>query len=126
MSSASPIEIAWSVIAVVGVLFTAWMIADGWLDYRAVRAGIQGGYARARGARWWIAIGALGDAGVTAFVWLGFLVVGLMAIFDVWLAWAGWVLIAMEGLLAARQVWSRFVRVQVAGRPHRPGQGAPA
>lgn len=121
---ASPIELAWSIIAAVGGLLTAWMILDAYLDYRAVAAGVRGGYAKARGARWWSAVGAIGANGLDGFVWAGFLAVGLMAIFDIWPAWAGWVLIAMEAVLAARQLWARFARLQTVGRPHLPPAGA--
>lgn len=131
MSNASPLELSWSAIAAVGVLLTGWMIFDAYLDYRAVKQAVQGGYARSRGARWWIAVGALVGNSMTVFVWAGFLLVGLIAMQypppppspdqTVSNMWAGWVLIGMEALLAAIQVWSRFVRLQVAGRPHTPG-----
>lgn len=130
---ASPIELAWSIIAGIGVLLSLWMIADAWLDYRSVVRGIRGGYARARGARWWIAVGALGGNAMLVLVWLGFLAIGVLAMQypppprepdqQVSNQWAGWVLIGMEALLAATQVWARLVRLQVAGRPHLPGQG---
>ncbi len=127
---ASPLELSWTIIAVVGVLVTVWMIIDAYLDYRVVVRAIRGGYARARGARWWIAVGALVANAMTVLVWVGFLVVGLIAMQfpppppNVEQAGsnaaAGWVLIGMEALLAATQVWARFVRIQVAGRPHLP------
>lgn len=130
MRNASPIELAWSAVAVVGVLLSLWMIADAWLDLQVVRRAILGGYARSRGARWWIAVGALVGNVLTAFVWLGFLLVGLIAMQhpaatpvaerpQINVA-AGWVLLAMEALLAAIQVWSRIVREYVVGRPHIP------
>ena len=131
-ASVSWLEVTWSVIAAVGVLLTAWMILDAYLDYRAVSKAVRGGYAITRGARWWIAVGALGANGLTLLVWAGFLVVGLIAMQypppprtsdqSTVNAAAGWVLIAMEGLLAAIQVWSRVVRHHVAGRPHLPAQ----
>jgi hypothetical protein len=118
--TANPIEISWSAVAAIGVLFTFWMIIDAYLDYLAVQTGVRGGYAKARGARWWIASGALIGNGLTLLVWAGFLVVGGMAIFDLWEEWAGWILIGMEALLATIQIWSRIVRYKVAGRPHVP------
>lgn len=131
---ASPLEIAWSAIAGVGMLLTAWMIFDAALDYRAVMRGVRGGYAKARGARWWIALGALVGNGMLVLVWAGFLVVGMVAMSSppppataeqtAVAAIAGWALIAMEGLLAATQVWSRVVRVKSIGRPHLPPTGA--
>ncbi len=129
---ASPLEISWTIIAAVGVLVTAWMIVDAYLDYRVVVRAIRGGYALARGARWWIAVGALVANAMTVLVWAGFLVVGLIAMQfpppppnaaqTTSNVAAGWVLIGMEALLASTQVWARFVRIQVAGRPHLPTQ----
>jgi hypothetical protein len=127
---ASPLELTWSIIALIGVILTGWMILDSWLDFRAVQRAIRGGYAKARGARWWIATGALIGNSLTAFVWAGFLLVGLIAMQypppppntdqTVSNMAAGWVLIGMEAVLAATQVWMRYVRVKVAGRPHLP------
>lgn len=129
---ASPIEITWTIIAAVGVLLTGWMILDAWLDFRAVKSAIRGGFARAYGARWWIALGSLVGNGLTLFVWAGFLLVGVIAMQfpppppspnqAASNMWAGWVLIGMEALLAAIQVWSRVVRQKVVGRPHLPPQ----
>jgi hypothetical protein len=126
--SASSIEVTWTAVALLGVLMTAWMIADAHLDYRAVRRGIRAGIAVAYGPRWWIAVGALVGNGLTLLVWLGFLVVGLLAMQfpppppnteqNVVSMVIGWVLIAMEALLASVQVWSRIVRLKVIGLRH--------
>lgn len=133
---ASPLEIAWSGVALVGILLSAWMMTDAYLDYRAVRLAVRGGYAKARGARWWIAVGALVGNSLTAFVWAGFLAVGVIAMQfpppppnpdqHVSNMVAGWVLIAMEAVLASIQLWTRFVRQRVVGNPHRPTQAAPS
>jgi hypothetical protein len=126
--SASPIEITWTAVALCGVLLTVWMIVDVYLDYRFVRRGIRAGIAVAYGPRWWIAVGALVGNGLTLLVWLGFLVVGLLAMQfpppppnteqGVVSMVIGWVLIAMEALLASVQVWSRIVRLKVAASQH--------
>lgn len=125
--TASPLEIAWSAIAAIGLGITAWMLIDGWLDFRAVGQAILGGFARRRGARWWLAVGAVTGNAITLFVWAGFLFVGLIAMNtppppppqEQSIA-AGWTLIAMEALLAGTQIWARFVRQRVAGRRHSP------
>lgn len=132
--TASALEITWSAVALVGVLFSVWMIVDAYWDLWVVEQAIRGGYAKARGARWWIAIGALVGNGMTAFVWAGFLLVGLIAMQyappppnpeqAVSNMWAGWVLIGMEALLASIQIWTRFVRLRVVGRPHTPQTGS--
>jgi hypothetical protein len=133
--TASPLEVSWSVIAAVGLLVTVWMILDAWLDYRAVVRAIREGYAVTRGARWWLAVGALVGNGLTACVWAGFVAVGLIAMQfpppppNVEQSGsnmvAGWVLIGMEALLASTQVWMRYVRLQVTGHPHLPTKSMP-
>lgn len=132
---ASPIELAWSLIALGGVMVTGWMILDAYMDYRAVVRGIRGGYARARGARWWIAVGSFVGNSMTLLVWVGFLAIGLIAMQypppprepdqQVSNMWAGWLLIGMEGLLAAAQLWARIVRIKAVGNPHTPRAGTP-
>jgi len=112
------------------MLLTAWMISDAWMDYRAVMLGIRGGYAKARGARWWIALGALVGNGMLVLVWAGFVVVGVAAMNAPpppvtteqasISAIAGWTLIAMEALLTSTQIWARIVRLKSIGRPHLP------
>jgi hypothetical protein len=127
--TASPLEITWSAVAAIGVLFTAWMIVDAYWDYRAVRAGIRAGYVKPQGDHWWISFGAVVGYSLTLLVWVGFLIVGIIAMeyppppptaqqADV-NAVAGWVLIGMEALLAATQIWYRFVRQKI-DRPHIP------
>lgn len=126
--TASPLELTWTGFAALGVLMTAWMLIDAWLDWHAVQHGIRGGWAVAYGPRWWIALGALGGNGMTGLVWFGFLVVGVIAMQfpppppNVEQATSsqvsGWVLIAMEGLLAVTQVWARVVRLKVVALTH--------
>lgn len=130
MTTATPLEMTWTLVALVGVLLSAWMILDATLDYRAVRVAIRDGYARAQGARWWIAVGALVGNGLTLLVWVGFFIVGLIAMQypppprttpqEATNTIAGWVLIGMEVLLASAQIWTRFVRLRVTGNPHVP------
>ena len=118
--SASWVELSWTGIAVVGTAMTVWMLHDVLGDYLAVREGVRRGYAIARGARWWSAVGAMGGYALDGVVWMGFLLVGLMAIFETWIQWAGWILILMEVVLAGSQIWRRIARTKMLGRPHFP------
>lgn len=131
--SVSWLELSWSLVALTGAGMSLWMLLDAYYDYRTILVGIRQGYAKARGARWWIAVGSLGDNGLLLVIWLGFLLVGVIAMQypppprdpaqSSSAASAGWVLIAMEAALAACQFWRRFIRVRVTGKPHVPVKG---
>jgi hypothetical protein len=124
-ATASPLEITWTVIAGLGLLFSAWLVLAGWLDLAAVRAAIRAVPPRARawGPRWWVALSAVVANVAFCLVWLGFAMIGLIAMqfppppptteqasFSMV---TGWVLIAMEAILVGVQAWHLFVRGRV-------------
>jgi hypothetical protein len=123
--NASPLEVTWTSIAGLGLLFSIWLVGGGWFDLAAVTAAIKDVPPRARawGPRWWVALSAVVANGLLCLVWLGFIAIGLIAMQfpppppsaeqAVSNQWAGWVLIAMEGLLAGVQAWHLFVRDRV-------------
>ena len=123
--SASPLETSWTAIAVLGLLFSLWLAGGGWLDWRAVEASIRAVPPRARrwGPRWWVALSAVVANGLLCLVWIGFAFVGLIAMQypppprtahqTTSTAWIGWLLIAMELLLAFVQAWHLMVRGRV-------------
>lgn len=125
MNTVSPLELTWTAIAVVGLVFSGCLAVAGWLDLSAVRAAIRGVPPRARiwGPRWWVALSAVVANAALCLVWLGFILIGLIAMQfppppptteqAVSNMWAGWVLIGMEGLLAGVQAWHLFVRGRV-------------
>ena len=121
----SHLEVAWTSVAGVGLLFSTWLTLAGWWDFAAVRAAIKAKPPRARawGPRWWVGLSALVANGALCLIWLGFILIGWIAMqfppppptaeqqVSNW--WAGWVLIVMETLLAGVQVWHVFVRRQI-------------
>lgn len=121
-ASASPLELSWTAIAALGLLFSAWLALDGWRDLSAVLAAIKDVPPRARlyGPRWYVGLSSVVANGALCLVWLGFIAIGLIAMQfppppptsdqQVSNMWAGWVLIAMEGILAGVQAWHLFVR----------------
>ncbi|HEX5164230.1 MAG TPA: hypothetical protein VFV93_02440 [Thermomicrobiales bacterium] len=123
--AASPLEISWTVIAAAGLLFSVWLMAAGWMDLEAVQQGIRAVPPRARiwGPRWWVALSAVVANASLCLVWLGFILIGLIAMRfppppptteqAISNMWVGWVLIGMEALLATVQGWQLFVRERV-------------
>lgn len=125
MSPASAVEQAWTAIAVAGLIFSAWLASDGWLDLAAVRAAVNADPPRARswGPRWWVALSAVIANGLLCLVWLGFASIGAVAMSlppnplaaqTTAVTATGWVLIAMEAILAFVQGWHLFVRGRVS------------
>ncbi len=123
--TASPLEISWTVIAGVGLLFSGWLAVAGWFDLTVVRAAVAERPPRARtwGPRWWVALSAVVANGALCLIWFGFLVIGLLAMRfppppptteqAASNVVVGWVLIAMEFLLVAVQAWHLYVRGKV-------------
>lgn len=123
--TASPLEISWSVVAVIGLLFSGWLTLDGSRDFSAVLAAIRAVPPKARkwGPRWYVALSAIVANAALCLVWLGFIVIGLIAMQfpppapnpdqAVSNVWAGWVLIGMEALLVGVQAWHLWVRGRI-------------
>ena len=76
MGTASPVEIAWTAVAIVGLLTTANLANRSYRYWRAVQASRQVGYGgyRVRTARNRIVNDCLGIA-----YWIGFIVIGVLA-----------------------------------------------
>jgi hypothetical protein len=123
--TASPLEISWTVVACLGLLFSGWLALDGYRDLSAVLAAIRAVPPKARrwGPRWYVALSALVANAAFCLVWAGFIVIGLIAMRfpppapnpgqSVSNMWAGWVLLGMEVLLAGVQAWHLFVRDRI-------------
>jgi hypothetical protein len=119
MSTASPLELTWSFIAALGIVFSLWAVVDDWLDLGAVKRAIKLGRAVPWGRRWWGSIGFLvADSGFL-LAWTGFLIIGAVAILLPPAASSeraeantitGWVLVGLEADLLLVQVWWRVVR----------------
>lgn len=128
----SPLEITWTAIAVVAIAFTFWLIRDCWYDLAAVQMAIRMKRERERSRRWWYAIRDLVSNSVLLFIWGGFAAIGFVALLlppppptserAIASEVTGWVLVFMESLLAAVQVWGKLVRTKIRIRipPVRP------
>jgi hypothetical protein len=132
-STASTLEIAWTLIAVVSLGFTAWIIDDNVRNYAAIRTAVQRGQGIAWGPRWWVAVASLVSSAAMFVVWLGFATVGVLAMtagpetnidYRMWVSGlSSWVLVAMTLILAGIQVWQVFARTKI--RPINPKPGQP-
>lgn len=128
--SASFLEISWTVIGLVGMAFTVWLIISSFRDRRAVQREIDADPPRARawGPRWWVAVRGAGMWLLIAYIWLVFVGVGAIAMRyppppptpdqHVSSQWFGWLLISAELVLALFQVWYLFCqnRIEDANR----------
>lgn len=122
-ATASPLEIAWTAVAVIGLLFSVWAAGDAYLDLSSVQKAARRGTGRIKtgGPRWWIAMGNLVSSALWAFVWLGFAVLGWVAMGiptppdspETHSLLIGWSLVAMVLVLAVIQFWNRYVRIRL-------------
>jgi hypothetical protein len=119
MNTVSPLEATWTVIAIVGFVVSAWAVYDDLLDFQAIRRAVKLELAIAWGPRWWVALGFLGSDALYSIAWLGFAVIGVLAMTlppalstqgEVTSEVVGWVLVGMEVVLALSQIWWRIVR----------------
>lgn len=120
--TATPLELSWTVGAVIGFLFSAWLAFGGWLDLRSVQAGINDVPPRAVawGPRWWNSLDKLVGNTLFFYPWLVFFVVGLIAMSypppppnpdqHVSSQWVGWLLLSGEVMIAVIQVWHTYAR----------------
>lgn len=118
--TASPLETSWTLIGVIGMLFTVWLIVGGVLDRRSVQQEIDADPPRARawGPRWWVALRNTGMWLLIAYIWLVFVFVGAIAMTypppppnpdqQVSSQWVGWLFISAEFVLAVFQGWFLF------------------
>ena len=124
-STVAPLEIAWTAISALALLFSIWLAVNGWRDFAAVCAAIAENPPRARrwGPRWWLGLSAWVANTALSLVWLGFATVGMLAmtagpdsdvVYRAWVASiTGWTLIGMTLLLALVQAWHLYVRGRV-------------
>ena len=121
--SATWLEVAWTTIAVVAIGFTAWIIDDNARNFAAIRRAVEQGRAASWGPRWWVAVSSLVSSLVMFLVWMGFALMGVVAMSTnpagdpVRIARAsfinGWVLVALTSLLAAIQAWQVYARTKL-------------
>lgn len=122
-STASALEITWTLIAIISLGFTAWIVQDNLLNYAAVREAVRQGRAVTAGPRWWVALASLVSSTAMFVVWLGFATAGVLAMTvgpDTPLEQrvrvseaVGWVLVAMTLILAGIQVWQVYARTKI-------------
>lgn len=121
MATASALEMIWTVVAVIGLLFSVWASIEAYLDLQSIRtaAGRPRPRVRIGGPRWWIALGNLVSSAIWTVVWVGFVYLGYVALrlppnpamehADQ----TGWALVWLVILLAIVQAWNRYVRIRL-------------
>lgn len=122
--TANPLEITWTAVALLGLGFTLWKLLDDWRNWQAIRLAIRLGRAVRGGPRWWLSLASLGSSAGQSVVWSGFLAIGVIAMRaappltpdrQAASEASGWVLIAMELVLAVVQGWQIYARSQMRG-----------
>jgi hypothetical protein len=129
-STAAPVEMTWTLIAVVAIGFTAWIVDDNVRNFAAVRAAVRQGRAVTWGPRWWVALASLVSSAAMFVVWLGFAAIGALSMTagpntDVaYRSWvsnvSGWVLVGMTLILAGIQAWQVYARTKIRPIPPAP------
>lgn len=127
-SSVTWIELIWTLIAVVSLGFTAWIIDDNMRNFAAIRAAIRQGRAVAWGPRWWVGLASLVSSAAMFIVWIGFAAIGVIAMTvsphdpedeRAWIsAVSGWLLIATTLILAGIQAWQVYARTKIRPLVH--------
>jgi hypothetical protein len=122
-STASSLEITWTMVAVLALGFTAWIVDDNLRNFAAIRTAIVQGRAAKWGPRWWVAIASLVSSAAMFVVWLGFAVIGVLSMttgpdspeaYRVRISTlTGWVLVAMTLILAGIQAWQVYARTKI-------------
>ena len=115
-------EAIWTTIAVVAIGITAVIIWDNSLNFRAIRAAVRRGRATTWGPRYWVAFASLVSSMGMLIAWLGFAAIGFIAMNipapptlerQAAAEANGWILIAIESVLASIQVWQVYARTKI-------------
>ena len=121
--SASALEITWTVIAMIALGFSAWILDDNVRNMAAVRRAVKQERAVAWGPRWWVALASLVSSAAMLVVWIGFAVIGVLAMTvspgaspalrATVSSFSGWILVGMTLILAAIQAWQVYARTHI-------------
>ncbi len=115
-------EMTWTLVAGSAIGFTLWILNDNVRNYGAIREAVRRDRAVAWGPRWWVAFASLVSSAAMLVVWFGFVVIGIIAMStpppltserQVAVETNGWILIAIEVLLAAIQAWQVYARTKI-------------
>lgn len=111
-STASPLEVTWTTVALCGTAFAVALLAHVWLSYRTVRSWIKRGWAVRWGPRHRFVLGFLIGMALMLAVWVGFVALGVSALYtlppvtpdrEAASERAGWILVGLELALFAFQ-----------------------
>lgn len=125
----SGLELVWTAIAVCGACVAAALLAHIWMSYRAVMSWIARGWAYRWGPRHKFALGFLLGIGLLLLVWLGFVALGGNALATLPPVTpdrqaasdrAGWILVALEGVLFVFQSILMWAWLAVGAKTLRP------
>lgn len=128
-SNASSLEITWSLIALVGLMFALWLFELIWKSYRAVLSWIEQGLAVRWGPRHKFVLGFLTGVGLLVLIWVGFIALGINAMLtpeplsvdrQEAAERGGWILVGLEALLLIFSVVLLYAWIAVGGPSLRP------
>ena len=119
----STLEITWTMLSVIAIGCTAWIVDDNVRNFNAIREAVRQGRAVAWGPRWWVALASLVSSCAMFLVWLVFATIGVLAmttsvhsdpLYRMWIATVtGWGLILATLILAGIQVWQVYARTKI-------------
>lgn len=133
-SSASPLEVAWATVAVLGAGVATALLAHIWLSYRAVAAWFGTGRIVRWGPRHKFVLGFLVGDGLLLLVWCGFVALGVNALLNPPPAGldrvaaserGGWILVGLESVLFLFQAVLLWAWVAVGHPTLKPGNREP-
>jgi 4-hydroxybenzoate polyprenyltransferase len=124
-STVSPLELAWTILGVLGFCFSLSLSLSAGCDMLTVEEAIQADPPTAirYGPRWWLALSPAVSNLALCLIWIGYIYLGTRAMADPQITYPpelrgeqtlfGAILLGSEVILLAVQIWHTFIRQKV-------------
>jgi hypothetical protein len=125
VSTVSPLELAWTILGVLGFCFSLSLGISGLCDLLTVEEAIQTDPPSAirYGPRWWLALSPSVANSALCLIWIGYIYLGIRAMADPQIVYPpelqgeqtlfGVILLGSEIILLLVQIWHTFIRLKV-------------